>query len=109
MNYTPASDLQFVKGSAEKVTVDEEAIASNVLVDKNTRLDQLNLDVGTTVTGQGDIKNLNVGSSGSVVEQLPDQIVIRPGIDADIDGTVMGNSDAAELSAEPRLNAGYPI
>ena len=108
VNYTPASDLQFVKGSAEKVTVDEEAIASNVLVDKNTRLDQLNLDVGTTVTGQGDIKNLNVGSSGSVVEQLPDQIVIRPGIDADIDGTVMGNSDAAELSAEPRLNAGYP-
>ncbi len=108
VNYTPASDLQFVKGSAEKVTVDEEAIASNVLVDKNTRLDQLNLDVGTTVTGQGDIKNLNVASSGSVVEQLPDQIVIRPGIDADIDGTVMGNSDAAELSAEPRLNAGYP-
>lgn len=108
VNYTPASDLQFVKGSAEKVTVDEEAIASKVLVDKNTRLDQLNLDVGTTVTGQGDIKNLNVGSSGSVVEQLPDQIVIRPGIDADIDGTVMGNSDAAELSAEPRLNAGYP-
>ena len=108
VNYTPASDLQFVKGSAEKVTVDEEAIASNVLVDKNTRLDQLNLDVGTTVTGQGDIKNLNVGSSGSVVEQLPDKIEIRPGIDADIDGTVMGNSDAAELSAEPRLNAGYP-
>ena len=108
VNYTPASDLQFVKGSAEKVTVDEEAIASNVLVDKNTRLDELNLDVGTKVTGQGDIKNLNVGSSGSVVEQLPDQIVIRPGIDADIDGTVMGNSDAAELSAEPRLNAGYP-
>ncbi len=108
MNFTPASDLQFVKGSAEKVTVDEDAIASKLLVDKNTRVDELNLDVGTTVSGEGDIGKLNVGSAGSVVEQLPDQIVIRPGIDADIDGELIGSSDAAELSAEPRLMAGYP-
>lgn len=108
MNFTPASDLQFVKGSAEKVTVDEDAIASRLLVDKNTRVDELNLDVGTTVSGEGDIGKLNVGSAGSVVEQLPDQIVIRPGIDADIDGELIGSSDAAELSAEPRLMAGYP-
>ena len=108
MNFTPASDLQFVKGSAEKVTVDEDAIASTVLVDKNTRVDELNLDVATKVTGPGDIKNLNVGSAGSEVEQLPDQIVIRPGITADIDGTTMGSTDAAEMSAEPRLLAGYP-
>lgn len=109
MNFTPASDLQFVKGSAEKVTVDEDAIASKLLVDKNTRVDELNLDVGTTVSGEGDIGKLNVGSAGSVVEQLPDQIVIRPGIDADIDGETIGSSDAAELSAEPRLMAGYPF
>ncbi len=108
MNFTPASDLQFVKGSAEKVTVDEDAIASKLLVDKNTRVDELNLDVATTVSGEGDIGKLNVGSAGSVVEQLPDQIVIRPGIDADIDGEIIGSSDAAELSAEPRLMAGYP-
>ena len=108
VNFTPASDLQFVKGSADKVTVDEDAIASKLLVDKNTRVDELNLDVGTTVSGEGDIGKLNVGSSGSVVEQLPDQIVIRPGIDADIDGEIIGSSDAAELSAEPRLMAGYP-
>ena len=108
MNFTPASDLQFVKGSAEKVTVDEDAVASKLLVDKNTRVDELNLDVGTTVSGAGDIGNLNVGSTGSVVEQLPDQIVIRPGIDADIDGETIGSAGAAELSAEPRLMAGYP-
>lgn len=109
MNFTPASDLQFVKGSAKKVTVDEDATASKVLVDKNTRVDELNLDVGTIVSGEGDIGKLNVGSAGSVVEQLPDQIVIRPGIDADIDGETIGSSDAAELSAEPRLLAGYPF
>lgn len=108
MNFTPASDLQFVKGSAEKVTVDEDATASKVLVDKNTRVDELNLDVGTTVSGAGDIGKLNVGASGSEVEQLPDQIVIRPGITADVDGETLGSSDAAELSAEPRLMAGYP-
>lgn len=108
MNFTPASDLQFVKGSAEKVTVDEDATASRLLVDKNTRVDELNLDVGTTVSGAGDIGKLNVGASGSEVEQLPDQIVIRPGITADVDGETLGSSDAAELSAEPRLMAGYP-
>ena len=108
VNLTPASDLQIVQGSAEKVTVDEYATASKVLVDTGARVDELNLDVATTVTGDGDIKNLNVGSAGSVVEQLPDQIVIRPGIDADIDGETIGSSDAAELSAEPRLLAGYP-
>ena len=39
---------------------------------------------------------------------LPDQIIIRPGITANIDGEVMDSAAAAESSADPRLYAGYP-
>lgn len=108
VNLTPASDLQLVQGSAEKVTVDEVARGSTVLVGEGTRMDELNLDVATLVTGDGDIKNLNVGSAGCEIDPLPDGIVIRPGISADVDGNTMDSNDAAEMSAEPRLMASFP-
>ena len=108
LNKTPGSSLQIVQGSAQKVTVDEDAVGSNVLVDTNTRVDELDLDVATNVTGSGDIKNLNVGAAGSVVEQLPDDIYIRPGINADVNGSEMNNATGAESSAEPKLEAGFP-
>ena len=107
-NKTPGSDLQVVQGSAEKITIDEDAVGSSVLVDGDARVDELNLDTATTVTGTGDIKNLNVGAAGSTVEQLPDNITIRPGISADINGSDMNSTQAAESSADPRLLAGYP-
>ena len=39
---------------------------------------------------------------------LPDQIVIRPGDTANIDGENMDSEAAAESSADPRLLSGYP-
>lgn len=107
-NQTPNSELQVVQGSADKITMDERATNSSVLVDGDARVNELNLDVATKVTGEGDIKNLNVDAAGSTVEQLPDDIDIRPGIDADINGSEMNSSQAAESSADPRLLAGYP-
>lgn len=108
LNRTPQSDLQVVQGTTQKITMDEYATDSSVLVDGDARVEELDLDVATKVTGNGDIDNLNVGSAGSTVEQLPDQITIRPGIDADINGSEMNSSQAAESSADPRLLAGYP-
>ncbi|MDE6281233.1 MAG: S-layer homology domain-containing protein, partial [Oscillospiraceae bacterium] len=107
-NKTPNSELQVVQGSANKITMDEHATNSSVLVDGDAQVDSLNLDVATKVTGEGDIKNLNVGAAGTTVEQLPDDITIRPGITSDINGSAMNSSQAAESSAEPRLLAGYP-
>ena len=107
-NKTPNSELQVVQGSANKITMDEHATNSSVLVDGDAQVDSLNLDVATKVTGEGDIKNLNVGAAGTTVEQLPDDITIRPGITSDINGSTMNSSQAAESSAEPRLLAGYP-
>ena len=108
INKTPGSDMQIVQGSAGKVTVDEEARDSSVLVDGDARVDELNLDTAANVTGTGDIKNLNVGAAGSTVEQLPDKIVIRPGTTADIAGSSMNSTQGAQSSAEPKLLAGYP-
>lgn len=108
VNKTPFSDLQLVKGSAEKITVDEYARGSQVLVDTGTRADEMNLDVATLVTGEGDIGNLNVGANDCEVDILPDNVVIRPGLTATVDGEEMGSAAASELSAEPRLLAGYP-
>ena len=68
----------------------------------------VNLDVGTTVTGDGDIANLTVNANDSTVSMLPDQIVVRPGVTATIDGEQMDSAAAAESSADPRLLAGYP-
>ena len=107
-NKTPNSELQVVQGSASKITIDEHATNSSVLVDGDAQVDSLNLDVATKVTGEGDIKNLNVGAAGTTVEQLPDDITIRPGITSDINGSTMNSSQAAESSADPRLLAGYP-
>ncbi|MBD5118049.1 MAG: S-layer homology domain-containing protein [Clostridiales bacterium] len=107
-NKTPNSELQVVQGSANKITMDEHATNSSVLVDGDARVDSLNLDVATKVTGEGDIKNLNVGAAGTTVEQLPDDITIRPGITSDIKGSTMNSVQAAESSADPRLLAGYP-
>ena len=108
VNKTPNSNLQLVQGVADKITVDENAVGSNVLVDTGTRVSELDLDVATNVTGDGDIKNLNVGAAGSTVAIGPDQVEIRPGITSNVAGTNMTSSIAAEYSADPKLQAGYP-
>ena len=108
VNKTPNSETQVVQGTANKITMDEYAKDSSVLVDGDARVGELDLDVATKVTGEGDIKNLNVGAAGSTVEQLPDSVTIRPGITSDINGSTMNSSQAAQASADPRLLAGYP-
>ena len=107
-NLTPGSKLTIAQGSAAKVTVDEKAIGSSVSLENNARVGELNLDIGTSVTGNGDIDNLNVNSAGTTVGMLPDKIAVRPGVTANISGTTMDNVAAAESSADPRLLAGYP-
>ena len=112
-NKTPRSVLQLVSGTAEKITIDENATGSEVLIATNTVVKELNLEVATWVHGNGDILQLNIGASGCEIEILPEHVWIRPGITAtlvDDEGneTVIGTTEADELSAEPRLLSGYP-
>ena len=71
-------------------------------------MEQLNLDTGTTVTGKGDIGTLYVNAPGCTVEMLPDIIIIRPGITANIDGITMDSTLADQMSDKPRILSGYP-
>ena len=108
VNKTPLSLLQLVKGTADRITIDEYATGSELLIDINTVVKELNLDVATRVYGKGDIIDLVIGASGCEVEILPEHVEIRPGITAIVDGKEIGSADADELSSEPRLLSGYP-
>ncbi|MGI6255462.1 MAG: S-layer homology domain-containing protein [Acutalibacter sp.] len=108
INKTPDSHLTIAQGPADTVTIDEEATNSTLTIENGASVGNLNLDVGTTVDGKGDIEHANVNAPGSTIEQLPDTIVIRPGITADVNGSTMDSTAASESSADPRLLAGYP-
>ncbi len=80
VNRTPESALSISSGRVDTITVDEKAVDSTLEISSGAEADHVNLDVGTTVTGDGDIGDLVVNAPGSNVSMLPDQIVIRPGI-----------------------------
>ena len=108
VNKSPDSTVQVAKGSVKKLTVDESATNSTVQIDRNAKVEELNLDVATNVIGEGDIGKLNINAPGSVVTMLPDEIYIRPGLDASIGGIIMDHTAAEEGSTDPRLLSGYP-
>lgn len=108
INRTPASTLQIAQGQANRVTVDEKAKGSSLSIARGASVGELNLDVGTRVSGDGDINQLNVGAAGSSVAMLPDKITVRPGLTANVAGETMNNVTAAESSEDPRLLALYP-
>ncbi|WP_312637206.1 S-layer homology domain-containing protein [Oscillibacter sp.] len=105
---TPESTVTVAKGSVLSLTVDERAAGSSVAVLNGAVAKVLNLDTGTTLTGRGDVEQLNVNANGTKADMLPDTINIRPGVNADIHGQKMDTTLAAESSADPRLLAGYP-
>lgn len=106
---TPKATVRLAKGTIETMTVDEAAPDSKVIIDRGAEIKTLNLDVGTAVSGEGDIKTLNVNAPGSTVTMLPDQINIRPGLTATIHGQEMDAAAAAEASRDPMILAGYPV
>jgi hypothetical protein len=109
VNVSPGSSVLAAKGTIQKLTVDELATGSKVQIDRGAEVKELNLDVGTQVSGLGDVKVLNVNIAASTVTMLPDQITVRPGITANISGQQMDATAAEEASREPRLQSGYPI
>lgn len=108
INKAPNTSVSLASGQADTITVDENAVGSTLDIAAGSRVDNVNLDTGVDVTGGGDIGKLTVNSDDSTVSMLPDEIVIRPGNTANINGENMDSAAAAESSADPRLYAGYP-
>ncbi len=105
---TPKSKINVGSGTVEKMTIDEQAVGSTVRIDQGAVVEELNLDTATTVSGKGDIGTVNINAPGCVIEMLPDIINIRPGITANVDGTIMDNTLAQQMSDKPRILSGYP-
>ena len=108
VNKTADSVMALAQGTAKSLTVDEKAVNSTLRVDNGASAKTVNLDVGTAVTGSGDVASLNVNAPGSSAAVLPDTITVRPGLTATVNGQAMDAVAAQEASAEPRLLAGYP-
>ena len=106
---TPNAQVQVAKGTVASLTVDENAPGATVTVNRGAEVKELNLDIGTYVTGEGDVKKLNVNAEGSVVTMLPDEIYIRPGITAVINDQIMDSLAAEEASRDPMILSGYPV
>lgn len=107
-NKTPESQLTVGRDVTQNLTISEEATDSTLIIEADARVDNLNLDAGIRVSGDGDIGTLNVSAPGVRTSMLPDEIIIRPGLTANIAGTTMDPKLAEESSSEPRLLAGYP-
>ena len=108
LNRTADSSLMIAQGTAQEVTVDEHAAGSTVEIRNIASVEKLNLDIGVPVTGAGDISQININANGADVEILPDDINIRPGLDAEVNGTMMDTKEADESSSDPRILSGYP-
>lgn len=108
LNRTPESVLVMAQGTAQMITVDEKAVDSTLDIKNIASIEELNLDIGVPVTGEGDITNIFVNAAGSVVDMLPDDINIRPGLSAEINGEEMDTKEGDESSSEPRILSGYP-
>lgn len=100
--------LSLNSGDIEKLVVDELGADSTIYLQKDTYVDQLLLDVASTVTGTGEVGYLKVNGSGVVTEMLPEQVEIRPGLKAKIAGVNMDSNDAEESSSSPIILSGYP-
>lgn len=96
------------KGSIQTLTVDEDAVDSIVTLDKDTYVNDLNLDAPCEVRGEGEVSRLTVSSNGTVTEMLPDEIIIRPGLTAEVNGEKMDSIKAEQASSFPKILAGYP-
>ena len=109
LDKTPGSFIHVGKGTVGVLTIDEAAVDSHVTIDRNAEVKELNLDTATLVDGEGDIKHLNVNAPGCEVTILPEEIYIRPGLTAEINGEEMDTTAAEESNLDPQILSGYPV
>lgn len=108
-NTSPNTSVRVVDGSVEVMNIDESATEVMTEVLLGAEIVDLNIDVSTNVTGAGDVANATVNAEDVVIEMLPDNVTIRPGVNANINGQDMDSTTAEEFSSEPRILSGYPI
>lgn len=102
------NELFLDEGEVNELVVDEEGKGSTVTLNEDTYASRVLVDVGTTIYGEGEIGYLKVNADDVVVEGLPDEIEIRSGTTATINGRKMTSQDAQEASSSPKILSKYP-
>ncbi|MGL4791672.1 MAG: hypothetical protein ACRCW1_09705, partial [Anaerotignaceae bacterium] len=102
-NYLSIND-----GTVNEVIVDEKGQESTVFIEKDSFIDTLYLDTQATISGTGDIGYVKVNADGVVILGLPNDVEIRPGLTASVNGKNIGSSEATALSNSPNFASGYP-
>ena len=102
------NNLYLDKDTVGKLIVDEEAKNSKVFLDSGTFVDGLYTDVGVAVSGTGEVGYLKVNSAGSSISMLPEEVEIRPGLTANVNGKSMTSNDAGESAKTPAFLTDYP-
>ena len=102
------SVLGLYQGQISSITVDEAALKSTISLEKDTYVSSIYFDAGATVSGLGEIESVLINNDGAVIAQLPENIYIRPGVTATINGKKMGFLDAETDGLSPAFSADYP-
>lgn len=102
------NSLVLSKGYAERITVDEKAVGATVLLDENTGVGDVFLDIATKITGNGKIDAVIINTDGTSISMMPKNVTIRPGITANVNGKVMTSLDAEINARKPEFVSGYP-
>lgn len=105
---SPGSVLNLYKGKVTGLTVDEAAKGAKIFLEKDTYTTAMYFDTGATVSGKGQIESVLINNDGVVIEQLPQNIYIRPGVTAKINGTTMSSLDAEMDALSPNFAYSYP-
>lgn len=100
--------LGLYKGEADSITVDETAKDAKIFLEKDTYTNAMYFDTGATMTGTGIIDSVLINNDKVTIAQLPNNIYIRPGVQAKINGKVMGSLDAEMDGFDPDFLYGYP-
>ncbi len=104
----PQNGLTLGKGRIGNLVVDEDAVDSVVVLDRDTNVDNMRIDSASTVNGRGEVEKVYITTTDVTVEMLPNEIEIRPGVVTNINGKEMGSLEGAESSDEPQILSGYP-
>ncbi|MCL1983151.1 MAG: S-layer homology domain-containing protein [Clostridiales bacterium] len=104
----PGNVVSLNKGYIDSFVSDEDAVGGSLFLEKGTELGELYIDGNATVTGTGKIEYASIGANGANIAQMPDEIYIKPGYTATINGKTMGYLEAELENATPRIENGYP-
>ncbi|MFS0724829.1 S-layer homology domain-containing protein [Paenibacillus sp. 1P07SE] len=94
------SNITADNGTIGTFQVNKQAKGSKVSLGKNSKVTQLTLDSGTSVTGDGTVDKASINAEGTTLAKKPGEVAVADGIQASVGGsTVSGKGTTAPPAA----------